>query len=240
MREIKVNLLQTRCLSGIHLAFIECMKITRFLTVGFALSTGLGSSGCNLCGPEQHAINTSANALSLGGEFGLRTVQYVNIHLTEPPASSDDMDFVFNTLEGSTSGEAIALTFSGTDAITQEIVTFTLALPVALREGDVYTIGRAFDINVGTTDPAMWGAHDLQQSNKAEAAFVIATYSFPPPVYTTTYRAVSSGGTVKVTDRSHGHVQLELDLSFADANGKTRTITGSVEANSEKSAATCS
>ena len=235
-----VNLLQIMRVSGMQLAFLYCMKMTRLLIPAVALSTGFGSSGCNLCGPEQHAINTSANTLTLGGEFGTRQIQFVNIHLTQPPATADDMDFLFNTLEGSTSGDGIALTFSGTDAITQEIVTLTLALPVALREGDDYSIGTTFSINVGSTDPAMWGAHDLSQSNKAEAAFVIATYSFPPPVYTTTYRAVASTGSVHVTDRSNGHVQLQLALSFVDPNGKTRTVTGNVQASSEKSNATCS
>jgi hypothetical protein len=225
---------------GMHLALTACMKITRLLIPGFALTTGFGSSACDLCGPEQHAITTSANTLTLGGEFGTRQIQFVNVHLTEPPATHDDMQFVFNTLEGSTTGEGVALTFSGTDAITQEIVTLTLALPVTLREGDDYAVGSTFNVEVGTTDPAMWGSHDLQQSNKADAAFVIATYSFPPPVYTTTYRAVSSSGTIHVADRSNGHVQLQLNLSFADATGKTRTVTGNVQANSEKSSATCS
>jgi hypothetical protein len=216
------------------------MKITRWLIPVFAVTTGSATNGCSLCGPEQHAITTSANTLTLGGEFGTRQIQFVNLRLTEPPASGDQMDFVFNTLEGSTSGEGVALTFSGTDAITQEIVTFTVALPVALQEGTDYTVGSTFNIEVGSTDPAMWGAHDLQQSNKADAAFVIATYSFPPPVYTPTFRAVQSSGTVHVADRSNGHVQLQLSLSFNDATGKTRTVTGNAEANTEKSAATCS
>ena len=216
------------------------MKITGILTPALALVTGVSSSGCNLCGPEQHAITTSANTLTMGGEFGTHQIQFVNLHLTEPPATSNQMDFVFSTLEGSTNGEGVALTFSGTDAVTQEVVTFTLALPVALQEGADYPVAATFDINVGTTDAAMWGSHDLQQSNKADVAFVVATYTFPPPLYTPTFRAVQSSGTVHVTDRSNGHVQVQLNLSFTDANGKTRTLTGNAEANAEKSDATCS
>src|SRR3954463_8258231 len=85
------------------------------------------SSGCNLCGREQHAITTSANTLMLGGGIATRQIQFVNFRLTEPPALHDQFQFVFNTLEGSTSGDGVALTFSGTDAVTQEVVTLVLA-----------------------------------------------------------------------------------------------------------------
>lgn len=61
--------------------------------------------GCNYCGPEQHAITTSANALMLGGGVTTRQIEYVTYRLSEPPASHHAFQFVFNTLEGSTNGE---------------------------------------------------------------------------------------------------------------------------------------
>jgi hypothetical protein len=200
----------------------------------------IASTGCDYCGPEQHAITTSASTLMLGGDIATRQIQFVTYRLTEPPASHDAFEFVFNTLEGSTNGEGVALTLQGTDAITQEIVTIVLALPVSLRQGDEYPVGATFSVEVGSaTETRLFGAHDLQQSNRADVAFVVATYTFPPPVQTPNFRAVSSSGTVRVVNRTQGHVQLDLNLSFTDANGNVRTVTGDGQANTEKSAALC-
>ena len=206
----------------------------------FVVVATIAINGCNACGPDQHAITTSANSLTMGGGIATRQIQYVTYRLTEPPATHADFEFVFNALEGSTSGEGVAFTLTGTDAITQEVVTLVLALPVPLRQGDVYDVGGTFSIDVGSPAQAgFWGAHDLAQPTRAEVAFVVATYSFPPPVYTPNFRAVSSTGTIRVVGRTEGHVQLELNLSFTDANGSVRTVTGDAEANAETFSALC-
>lgn len=210
------------------------------LLSAFLAAATIASSGCSFCGPEQHAITTSAGTLTLGGDIPTRQIQYVTYRLTEPPASHDAFQFVFNTLEGFANGEGVALTLSGTDAVTQEIVTIVLALPVALRQGDEYAVGSTFSVEVGSNaETRLWGAHDLVDSHKADVAFVVATYSFPPPVYTPNFRAVSTTGTVRVVDRSSGHAQLALNLSFTDAAGSVRTVTGDARADTEKRAALC-
>ncbi len=219
-----------------YLAILPAMKR---LSV-FLVAATIANSGCSFCGPEQHAVMTSGGNLTLGGDVATRAIQYVTYRLTEPPATHDAFQFVFNTLEGSTNGEGVALTLSGTDAITQEIVTLVLALPVMLREGDVYPVGATFSVEVGlNSDPGFWGAHDLADSQKADVAFVVATYSFPPPVYTPNFRAVASTGSIRVADRTQGHLQLDLNLSFTDAAGNVRTVTGDARADTEKSAALC-
>jgi hypothetical protein len=200
----------------------------------------IANTGCGVCGPEQHAITTGSSGLSMGGGVANRTIQYVTYRLTEPPARHEDFQFLFNTLEGSTNGEGVAFTLSGTDAVTQEVVWVVLALPVALRQGDQYSVGSTFSIDVGSpAQTGFWGAHDLAQSNKADVAFVVSTYSFPPAVYTPSFTAVSSTGTIRVLNRTHGNVQLDLDLTFTDANGNVRTLTGPAEANAESFAALC-
>jgi hypothetical protein len=200
----------------------------------------IANSGCNYCGPEQHAITTSANTLMMGGDVATRQIQFVNRRLTEPPATHDVFQFLFNTLEGSTNGEGVAFTLSGTDAVTQEIVRLVLALPVTLHQGDVYDVGATFNVDVTSpAEPGFWGAHDLAQSNKADVAFVVATYNFPPPTYTPNFTAVTSSGTIRVANRTRGTVQLELNLSFTDAAGNVRTVVGDGQANTEKSAALC-
>jgi hypothetical protein len=206
----------------------------------FVVAATIANSGCNYCGPEQHAITTSANTLMLGGDIAARQIQYVTYRLTQPPASPDVFQFLFNTLEGSTNGEGVAFTLKGTDATTQEVVWLVLALPVTLRQGDEYSVGATFSIDVASpAQPGFWGAHDLAQSNKADVAFVVSTYSFPPPVFTPNFTAVSSTGTIRVVNRTQGHLQLELNLSFTDANGSVRTVTGDAQANTEKFAALC-
>jgi hypothetical protein len=224
-----------------HLALSQCMQITRLWISAFVFATTIATAGCNICGPEQHAITTSApNNLTLGGDFGTRQIQYVNIRLTEPPATHDQFQFVYDALEGSTHGEGAAISFGGTDAETQEVVTLVLALPVALRQGDNYAIGSTFSVEVGSNaESKLWGAHDLQDPSKADVAFVVAKYTFPPALYTPTFRAVTSSGTVKVVGRTDGHVQLALNLTFTDANGVVRTVTGNAQADNESRAALC-
>ena len=217
------------------------MSITRVSLVAFAIVAANAATGCNACGPEQHAITATApNNLTVGGDFGSRQVQYVTRRLTEPPATHEAFQFLFSTLDGLTNGDGVAFTLAGTDAETQEVVTVVLALPVALRQGDTYPVGSTFNIDVGTPGEAgFWGAHDLQQSGKADVAFVIATYSFPPAAYTPTFTAATSSGTIQVIDRSPGHLQVHLDLSFTDANGNVRTLTGDGRADNERFAALC-
>jgi len=203
-------------------------------------ATTIASTGCSYCGPEQHAITTSANTLMMGGDIETRQIQFVTYRLTEPPASHEVFQFAFNALEGSTNGEGVALTITGTDAMTQEVVTLVLALPVSLRQGDQYPVGATFSIDVGSPgQTGFWGAHDLAESNEADVAFVVATYDFPPPTFTPNFTAVSSTGTVRVSGRTQGHLQLDLNLSFTDAGGNVRTVTGDAQANAEKSAALC-
>ncbi len=200
----------------------------------------IASTGCNYCGPEQHAITTSANTLMMGGDIATRQIQYMTYRLTEPPATHDQFQFLFNTLEGSTNGEGVAFTLKGADAITQEVVWLVLALPVSLRQGDEYSVGATFSIDVNSpAQPGFWGAHDLAQSNMADVAFVVSTYTFPPPVFTPNFTAVSTTGTIRVVNRTKGYVQLDLNLSLTDANGNVRTVTGDGQANAESFAALC-
>jgi hypothetical protein len=200
----------------------------------------LAGTGCNYCGPEQHAITTGSSGLSMGGGIPNRTIQYVTYHLTEPPARHADFQFLFNTLEGSTNGEGVAFTLTGSDAVTQQVIWLVLALPVALRQGDAYSVGSTFSIDVASpAQTGYWGAHDLAQSNKADVAFVVSTYSFPPAMHTPNFTAVSSTGTIRIVNRTPGTVELDLDLSFTDANGSVRTLTGPAHANAESFAALC-
>ena len=206
----------------------------------FVVAATIATNGCSFCGPEQHAITTSANSLTMGGDIATRQVQYVTYHLTQPPADPDAFEFLFNTLEGSTNGEGVAFTIKGTDATTQEVVWLVLALPVTLHQGDQYSVGATFSIDVTSpSQPGFWGAHNLAQSNQADVAFVVSTYSFPPPAFTPNFTAVSSTGTIRVVNRTEGLVQLDLNLSFTDAAGHVRTLTGDAQANNEKTAALC-
>jgi len=156
----------------------------------------------------------------------------VETRLTSNQLSSSAFEVVVNALEGSRDGEGVALSFSGFDSITNEYVSFTLALPVSLQQGDEYPVDGTFTVDLGVPDARMWGSHDLQTSNHADVAFAIATYTFPP-AYSVNFRAVSSSGTIRVTERERGRVALSLNLNFADATGKTKSVTGVVRVNLE-------
>jgi len=163
-----------------------------------------------------------------------------SVQLAESQFSPSAFQFVYNTIKGSRSGEGIALSFSGSDRTSSEQIALVLAVPVSLRAGDEYAVGATFAVEPGTSsDPRMWGAYDLRQSNQAEVSFAVVTYSFPPPTYTTNFRAVSSTGTIRVTGRSGGSVELELNLNLTDAAGNTRTVRGLVQASADDFPARC-
>lgn len=214
--------------------------IRLWTAVGLVATTAL--SGCNYCGAdEQHAVNFGAGTagLTVVRDGATRRIDVVG-RLTSPPAEGSKFDFVFNTIDGSRTGEGIALTFSGPDPVTDETVALTLALPVSLRNSDEYPVGSTFTIDVTLDgDPRSYGPHDLQQSSQAEAAFTVAKYTFPPPTFTVNFRAVTSTGTVRVTDRDDGRVELSLNLSFVDANGKTSVVTGQVQVSTERYTPPC-
>lgn len=204
-----------------------------------AFAASVAVSGCNCGAQEQRALTVSSASLTLGGDGAPRQMAPV-IRLTEVETDPSSFRFVFNTIEGSASGEGIALSISGTDPSSDELVALTLALPVSLRRGEEYPVGGTFAIEPGvSSDPQLWGPHDLAQPNRAEVAFTIAAYTFPPPLYTTKFRAVTSSGTIRVTDRQSGWVALSVNLSFVDANGRTRTLSGNVQATTERVTPPC-
>jgi len=213
------------------------MNPTRSL-IAFGLAATFAITGC--CGgDEQHAVTVSApDSLTVTRDGATRRVEIVT-RLTQPEVSPSIFQFVFNTVEGATSGEGIALTLSGIDPVSNELVLLVLALPVSLRNGDVHTVGATFNVDPGGSDPQMWGAHDLRQSSQADVAFAVAAYSFPPGIPLVTFRAVTSTGTIRVTERERGHVMLSLNLSLADENGRTTTVSGPVQVNTERFTPSC-
>jgi hypothetical protein len=53
------------------------------------------------------------------------------------------------------------------------------------------------------------------------------------------FRAVTSSGTIGVTGRENGRAELSLNLSFADATGKTALVEGRVQAVTERFTIAC-
>jgi hypothetical protein len=210
----------------------------------FGLATTLTMSACACLGREEHAVTLSAGSegLTLIADGVGRRIP-VEWRFTSNQASTSEFEFVVDAIDGSKAGEGVALTVTGSvagsDPASSDFVSLTMALPVSLQQGDIYAIGSTFTTEVGVTDSRAWGAHDLQQSNQADVAFAIATYTFPPPVYTVKFRAVSSTGSIRVTSRSSGFVELLLNLSFSDGNGTTRFLNGPVRVNLETFNASC-
>src|SRR4051812_9868234 len=156
-----------------------------------ALATSIAMSGCNFCGAEEeHAITLSSrdSITVISGDVTWRIGG--SSRLTSPPTSLSAVQFVFNTLEGSTSGEGISLGFSGPPTATSnDLIVVGLALPVSLRRGEESPVGATFAIEPRVDgDAGLFGPYDLQQANQAEAALTIATYSFPPALFTVQFR----------------------------------------------------
>jgi len=204
------------------------------LQTALALITTLVATGC-ICGTkEQNVVISSPNGLILRADGVGRPLRVPVTRLTRFHITSTAFDFLYDALQGSTRGEGVAFGVMGTDTMTEDDVVVSLALPIAMRPGDVYTIGSTYMVEATlNTDIRSWGEHDLAQPTKADVAFTTAVYDFPPPTYTPNFRAVATTGTVRVVARTPGRVELALDLVFTDAAGQTRTLTGNVVANTE-------
>lgn len=213
------------------------MNATHFLAA-VALATTLAAC----CGAEEeHAVSISpgVDSLTLTRDGVSRKFGTV-ARATVPPTSPPTFEFVFNTLEGNTIGDGIALSIGGDDPVTNELVLVSLALPMSLRIGDQYTVGATYTVQPGLDNaPGVFGAYDLQQPNQAEAAFTTSTYTFPPGVYNATFQAATTTGTLRVIERERGRLGLSLNLTFTDAAGKTVTVTGQMHAFTERFTPPC-
>ena len=214
------------------------MTIRQLSAPAWGVATAIAMNGC--CGGEQRSVRISAPDL-LTVQVGNNTLlMYSNGSLTSPPISSSKLEFVFNVLEGSPSGEGITLTVRGNEATSSQAMMLSLALPVALSNGAVYNVGRTFTNDPGLEgDAAAYGPYDLAQSNQAEVAFNVSTYIFPPGTFDVTYRATNTTGTIRVTNRQRDQVELTLDLSFTDANGTPGSLVGRVLAMNERTSGGC-
>ena len=119
-------------------------------------------------------------------------------------------------------------------------LTIALALPEDMTRGDVYTVNGTFTAEPRfSTDPAFFATRDLQGANNAQIAFTRWRYTFPPPVHTVTYRASAATGTIRVTQRSDDYVEVELNLQVTDPTNGPATITGRVQAQTERHTPPC-
>lgn len=214
-------------------------RIRRWIPAA-ALAPMLAASAC-ICGAEdQLSVSTYApDPITVTRDGVTRKIETIG-QLTSPPIEASRFQFVYNTLEGASSGKGLALTFSGRDPVTDDIVILTIAVPVALRSGTEYPIGETFTIEPTIDgDPRAIGAYDLKRADQAGAAFSVSTYTFPPPQFNIGFRAVATTGSILVVQRENGGVQLRLALTFTDANGKTAVVTGRVQATTQRTSRPC-
>ena len=204
------------------------------------LAPVLATNAC-VCGAEdQLSVSLFApDPVTVSRDGATRKIETIG-QLTSPPLEGSRFQFVYSTLEGSSSGKGLALTFSGQDPVTDDIVILTIAVPVALRSGTEYRVGETFTIEPTIDgDPRAIGPYDLQRTDRAAAAFSVSTYVFPPGQFDIGFRAVASTGSILVAQRETGGVQLILNLIFTDANGETAVVTGRVQARTQRSSRPC-
>ena len=221
-----------------YLANELAMNIRQLSSPAWGVLTAIAISGC--CGGEAHQIRIAAPDLFTVQVGNNTLLMYSNTSLSSPPVSSSKLEFIFSTLGGSTGGEGIVLPVRGHEATTPQAMMLSVALPVALRVGDVYTVSRTFTNDPTVGDDVSSGPYNLVQSNQAEVAFNISNSTFPPPSPDpVTYRATTTTGSIRVTNRQRDQVELMLDLDFTDANGIPASVTGRLVASNERTSGQC-
>ena len=221
-----------------HLANCRCMISTQRLFAPAWTAAAIAINAC--CGGEQHSIGLSAPDLLTVQVANNTLLFYSNTNVTSPPVNPSGLEFVFNTLEGSTGGEGVLITMRGSEATSNQALMLSLAAPVALYNGAVYTVGGAFSNYPNESDANTYGPYDLLNPSQAEVALTVSTYTFPPAHYDVNYQATTASGTIRVTNRSSEQVELTLDLSFTDATGRTASVVGRVQAVARSAKASCS
>ena len=216
------------------------MRPLRRWVPALVLAPTFAITGCICGGDDQLAVSTFApDPITVTRDGVTRKIETIG-DLTSPPLDPSRFQFVYSTLEGATSGEGLTLTFSGRDSVTDDLVMLTIAVPVALRSGTEYRVGETFTIEPTVDgDPRAIGPYDLQRADQAGAAFSVSTYVFPPGRFDVGFRAVSSTGSILVTQRETGGVQMALNLTFTDASGKTAVVTGRVQARTHRNSRPC-
>src|SRR6185436_15569521 len=94
----------------------------RWLTT-FGLVTSVALTGCS-CGPETRGVtfSTPNGSLTLVRDGVTRHINESAGRFTEFDHRPEDFQFVYNTIEGSTTGEGIRLSIGGDDPTTNEQV----------------------------------------------------------------------------------------------------------------------
>ena len=215
------------------------MRRSRWFPAVMLLPT-LAISACACGADDQLAVSTFApDPVTVTRDGATRKIETIG-QLTSPPLDGSRFQFLYSTLEGASSGSGLALTFSGRDPVTDDVVILTIAIPVALRSGTEYRVGETFTIEPTIDgDPRAIGPYALQRADQAAAAFSISTYVFPPGQFNVGFRAATSSGSILVVQREQGGVQLALNLTFTDANGKTAVVSGRVQARTQRYSRPC-
>ena len=203
---------------------------------------GVVPAACNFCDAEEERAISISSVDSLTLTFGTQSTRMQfgsRVSHRELPAAS--FEPVFRAIEDPSSppSRSIILTVDAIESASTQL-TIALALPEDMTRGDVYTVNGTFTAEPRfSTDPAFFGTRDLQGANNAQIAFTRWRYTFPPPVHTVTYRASAATGTIRVTQRSDDYVEVELNLQVTDPTNGPATITGRVQAQTERHTPPC-
>ena len=201
-------------------------------------------TGCNYCGADEDlaiGISTMDSLSIVVGSQAIRLSTNSRVGQTEIDRAT--FLYLYDAIEDRKSPPArtLVLPLSGyVEPNRNELFVMGFALPEDLTRGDVYTVDGTFNVEAGlSTDPGLWMTRPLADANKAQVGFTRATYSFPPGMFTVTYRATSASGAVRVTQRGDAWAELDLDLRLSDAAGVASTIRGRLQVTTSRYTPPC-
>ena len=214
----------------------------RLITILICAAAAVVPAACNFCGAEEErAINVSS-VDSLTVTFGSQATRWqFGSRVGRQEIQTTSFDPVFRALEdgSSTPTRAIVVSASAFESAANQIA-IALALPEDLTRGDVYTVNGTFTIEPRlSTDAALFGTLPLQGANNAQMALTRWAYTFPPAAFTVTYRASTATGTIRVTQRSGGYAELELNIQVTDPTNGPASLAGRVQVTTERHTPPC-
>lgn len=217
----------------------------RIATTAAVLALAGSLSGCGLgCEDVNRIQATTAPGFSVtqvGATGTTGALLYSRADYTQKETGSlPDFDEVFAVLaRNSGDGRSLQFTLTGYETPPGDRIVLVLSIPTRAQQGDRLRVTGAFAPPGPWQDD--WTFRRAVAPGDTEIGFARtrATIPNPPYNYAAIYTATRATGTVDVTGRDRGRLDLRVDLTAVDETGRGYRIAGTVGVKAAKEGEAC-